>query len=98
MSGRHLHLQSEDLGSVLCSPQASAGRKRGVGKSGVQEESGIFGKDPNSREMSETRCGSAGLLARISNPIQSKKKPGCGGCSEKQLETSLTASTARSCN
>lgn len=27
MSGRHLHLQSEDLGSALSSPQASAGRK-----------------------------------------------------------------------
>lgn len=31
MSGRHLHLQSEDLGSVLSSPQASAGRKGRVG-------------------------------------------------------------------
>jgi len=69
-----------------------------VGKSRVQEESGVFGKDPNSREISETRCGSTGPLARISNPIQSNKKPGCGGCSEKQLETSRTASTARSYN
>lgn len=31
MSGRYLHLESEDLGSMLCSPQASAGRKGGVG-------------------------------------------------------------------
>ena len=31
MSGRHLHLQSEGLGSALSSPQASAGRKGRVG-------------------------------------------------------------------
>ena len=31
MSGRHSHLESEDLGSVLCSPQASAGRRGRVG-------------------------------------------------------------------
>ena len=40
MSGRHSHLESEDLGSVLCSPQASA--EGGEGQLGFSQGQGVI--------------------------------------------------------
>ena len=45
MSGRHSHLESEDLGSVLCSPQASAEGGEGWERSGAS----VQGELPKSR-------------------------------------------------